>query len=317
MITIAKGTLPLAIFGPHGFGLRSGVLSAPARITQSTAPFRFGLLLDRMGAGAVMLSGGLMLAGFASLFLLRREYRPRLKSLPGLVHLDGGLRRRSDVPYHGDIRQNFGAGTADVRGHLWCACAARRVYRPALCPAAAMAGRVCPRLRRGWFAARVLCGRNGRLPNAGRPVRGAFWRAADPGARHRARCHRLSRRRGELRFFHVGRGFDHRRMGFLTFLPFLLKLKGADLPTIGLALTLIFTGGAAGKLACGWLGSRLGVVRATWVTEGLTAAGILAILPLPLFAALAVLPLVGIALTGTSSVLHGTVPELVAPERRQ
>ena len=29
MITIAKGTLPLAIFGPHGFGLRSGVLSAP------------------------------------------------------------------------------------------------------------------------------------------------------------------------------------------------------------------------------------------------------------------------------------------------
>src|SRR5438105_4447377 len=107
------------------------------------------------------------------------------------------------------------------------------------------------------------------------------------------------------------------RMGFLTFLPFLLKLKGADLPTIGLALTLIFTGGAAGKLACGWLGSRLGVVRATWVTEGLTAAGILAILPLPLFAALAILPLIGIALNGTSSVLYGTVPELVAPERRQ
>jgi MFS transporter, FSR family, fosmidomycin resistance protein len=107
------------------------------------------------------------------------------------------------------------------------------------------------------------------------------------------------------------------RMGFFTFLPFLLKLKGADLPTIGLALTLIFTGGAAGKLACGWLGSRLGVVRATWVTEGLTAAGILAILPLPLFAALAILPLIGIALNGTSSVLYGTVPELVAPERRQ
>jgi MFS transporter, FSR family, fosmidomycin resistance protein len=106
-------------------------------------------------------------------------------------------------------------------------------------------------------------------------------------------------------------------MGFLTFLPFLLKLKGADLPAIGLALTLIFTGGAAGKLACGWLGSRLGVVRATWVTEGLTAAGILAVLPLPLFAALAVLPLIGIALNRTSSVLYGTVPELVAPERRQ
>ncbi|MBV9586706.1 MAG: MFS transporter [Alphaproteobacteria bacterium] len=107
------------------------------------------------------------------------------------------------------------------------------------------------------------------------------------------------------------------RMGFLTFLPFLLRQKGADLPMIGVALTLVFTGGAAGKLACGWLGARLGVIRATWVTEGLTALGILALLPLPLFAGLAVLPLIGMALNGTSSVLYGTVPELVAPERRQ
>ena len=107
------------------------------------------------------------------------------------------------------------------------------------------------------------------------------------------------------------------RMGFLTFLPFLLKMKGADLPTIGVALTLIFTGGAAGKLACGWLGQRLGVVHATWLTEGLTAAGILVLLPLPLYAGLAVLPLIGIALNGTSSIIYGTVPELVAPEKRQ
>src|SRR5437764_662984 len=107
------------------------------------------------------------------------------------------------------------------------------------------------------------------------------------------------------------------RMGFLTFLPFLLQMKGADLPTIGIALTLIFTGGATGKLVCGWLGTRLGVVGATWVTEGLTAAGILALLPLPLFAGLAVLPLIGAALNGTSSVLYGPVPELVAPGRRQ
>jgi hypothetical protein len=71
MITIAKGTLPLAIFGPHGFGLRSGVLSAPARITRSAAPFLFGLMLDKVGLGAVALSAGLMIAAFASLFLLR------------------------------------------------------------------------------------------------------------------------------------------------------------------------------------------------------------------------------------------------------
>ena len=107
------------------------------------------------------------------------------------------------------------------------------------------------------------------------------------------------------------------RMGFLTFLPFLLQRKGADLPTIGAALTLIFTGGAVGKLVCGWVGARLGVVASVFLTEGLTAAGIVALLPLPLYAGLAVLPLIGVALNGTSSVLYGTVPELVAPERRQ
>jgi len=107
------------------------------------------------------------------------------------------------------------------------------------------------------------------------------------------------------------------RMGFLTFLPFLLKLKGAGLPEIGMALTLIFAGGACGKLACGWLGARLGVVPATWVTEGATALGILALLPLPLYAAFTVLPVIGMALNGTSSVLYGTVPELVPPEKRQ
>ena len=125
----------------------------------------------------------------------------------------------------------------------------------------------------------------------------------------------------------VGRGFSlllaiamidsATRMGFLTFLPFLLKSKGADLPMIGIALTLIFAGGAAGKLACGWLGARLGVVRATFITEGLTAAGILTLLPLPLAAGLVVLPVIGMALNGTSSVLYGTVPVLVAPARRQ
>jgi MFS family permease len=107
------------------------------------------------------------------------------------------------------------------------------------------------------------------------------------------------------------------RMGFLTFLPFLLQMKGADLPTIGLALTLVFTGGAAGKLVCGWLGVRLGMDGATFLTESLTALGILVLLPLPLFAGLIVLPLIGVALNGTSSVIYGTVPELVAPERRQ
>ena len=106
------------------------------------------------------------------------------------------------------------------------------------------------------------------------------------------------------------------RMGFLTFMPFLLRAKGAGLPEVGIALTLVFAGGAAGKLVCGFVGARLGMLPTVLITEGATAAGILALLPLPIGPALALLPLIGIALNGTSSVLYGTVPELVTPERR-
>lgn len=71
MITIAKGTLPLALFGPSGYGRRSGLLSVPARVLQSAAPFLFGLLLDRIGIDAIWLSAGLCLAAFVSLYFLR------------------------------------------------------------------------------------------------------------------------------------------------------------------------------------------------------------------------------------------------------
>jgi MFS family permease len=106
------------------------------------------------------------------------------------------------------------------------------------------------------------------------------------------------------------------RSGFLIFLPFLLRAKGADLPTIGLALSLLFAGGAAGKLAMGWIGSRLGVVPSVVLTEVATTALILGLLPLALTPSLALLPLVGLMLNGTSSVLYGTIPEFVKPERR-
>ncbi|HEY7665210.1 MAG TPA: MFS transporter, partial [Xanthobacteraceae bacterium] len=54
------------------------------------------------------------------------------------------------------------------------------------------------------------------------------------------------------------------RMGFLLFLPFVLTAKGAGLPTVGLALTLVFAGGAAGKLVCAFLGARLGAIATVW-----------------------------------------------------
>ncbi len=107
------------------------------------------------------------------------------------------------------------------------------------------------------------------------------------------------------------------RTGFLTFLPFVITGKGLPVQTVGFALTLIFAGGAAGKFVCGFLGESIGILATVCITEGLTALGILALLPLKLGATLAILPLIGIALNGTSSVLYGTVPELVSPRQRQ
>jgi MFS transporter, FSR family, fosmidomycin resistance protein len=106
------------------------------------------------------------------------------------------------------------------------------------------------------------------------------------------------------------------RTGFLTFLPFLFVAKGASVALIGTALSLVFAGGAAGKFACGATARRVGVLRTVILTEAATAAGILLLLPLGLGYGFWLLPLIGVALNGTSSVLYGTVAELAAPERR-
>jgi MFS transporter, FSR family, fosmidomycin resistance protein len=79
----------------------------------------------------------------------------------------------------------------------------------------------------------------------------------------------------------------------------------------------VFAGGAVGKLICAFIGARIGAVATVWMTEAVTAFGIVALLPLSLEAALLLLPLVGVALNGTSSVLYGSVPDLVEPARRQ
>lgn len=100
------------------------------------------------------------------------------------------------------------------------------------------------------------------------------------------------------------------RMGYLLFLPFLIHGKGGGSPTVGIALGLLFIGGALGKATCGGLGERLGVVASVMVTEAATALAIAATLFTPLTSTLLLLPLLGIVLNGTSSLLYGTVPEL-------
>jgi len=71
LLTISRGTLPLALFGAAGYGLRQGIIVAPARVTTAAAPLLFGLLMDAIGTGALVVSAGLSLAALAALALLR------------------------------------------------------------------------------------------------------------------------------------------------------------------------------------------------------------------------------------------------------
>lgn len=70
ILTIAKGTLPLVLFGPAGYGHRQGLLMVPARIAQAASPWLFGLCLDRLGVGALWVSAGLGLAAFLALLVV-------------------------------------------------------------------------------------------------------------------------------------------------------------------------------------------------------------------------------------------------------
>src|SRR5665213_3446966 len=124
---------------------------------------------------------------------------------------------------------------------------------------------------------------------------------------------RISPRRGFCILLAIGVLDSATRMGYLLFLPFLIHARGGASATVGLGLALVFAGGAFGKASCGWLGQRVGVVGSVMVTETATAALIVVSLFAPLALMLAVLPLLGAVLNGTSSVLYGTVPE-IAPK---
>ena len=77
ILTIARGTLPLAIFGPQNYGYRLGLVGAPARMAQAMAPLAFGLLIDVMGSRVLIVSSALSLSALLALSLLRREPIPR------------------------------------------------------------------------------------------------------------------------------------------------------------------------------------------------------------------------------------------------
>ena len=70
VMTIASGALPLALFGPGGYGLRQGMLMAPARVISASAPFLFDLLLARYGTASLAVTAALGVSAFTVLMLI-------------------------------------------------------------------------------------------------------------------------------------------------------------------------------------------------------------------------------------------------------
>lgn len=73
ILTIVKGTLPLALFGVAGYGARLGWLNAPARMVQAAAPLIFGAALAVWGLQAIWLTAGLGLLATAAMVFLKRS----------------------------------------------------------------------------------------------------------------------------------------------------------------------------------------------------------------------------------------------------
>jgi MFS transporter, FSR family, fosmidomycin resistance protein len=273
-----------------GFQIPAGALSerlgAGLVLAAGTALAGLGFCLAGVSAGSVMLAAALVVAGLGA-----STQHPIASSLVARAYVG----RRSLKALGG---YNF---SGDVGKMLFPAATALLIAATAWRPSMIMLGAI------GLLAAIAIFVATPRFesesPRSEKPERGD----GDASGPHR-------------RFFPlllaIGIIDSASRASFLTFLPFLLIAKGASLPAIGVALTLVFTGGAAGKLVCAFIGARIGVIATVWLTEGLTVLSILALLPLPLEAAFVLLPVIGVALNGTSSVLYGSVPDVVEPAFR-
>jgi MFS family permease len=78
VISVARATLPLALFGRRGFATMLGRLTVPQNLTFAAAPLLFAMLIERFGSsGTLMISAGIQVAALlALLVLVRRLGRP-------------------------------------------------------------------------------------------------------------------------------------------------------------------------------------------------------------------------------------------------
>ena len=174
----------------------------------------------------------------------------------------------------------------------------------------------------GWRAAGAAFGVLGVVAAAGHPAparRGSAPATPSPARRPGSRAASgwgIRDGRGFSSLCAIGMVDNATRTGFLTFMPFILMAKGLTVGGVGLAFALVFVGGATGKFVCGLIADRAGVIRTVVLTEIATTVLILTVVAAPLPVAMGVLVPLGIALNGTSSVLYGTVADLVSSQRR-
>ena len=71
LVTITRGTVPLWLFGPEGYGALLGRIGGLARVVQAIAPFAFGFAVEAWGGSAVWITGVLMLAAVLALLAIR------------------------------------------------------------------------------------------------------------------------------------------------------------------------------------------------------------------------------------------------------
>ena len=294
------------------FGLGFAALGLMKTVFSGTlAGFQIpaGFLAERFGA-AIVLALGTALAGLGYVFA---GFSTGTITLVAALFI-GGLGASTQHPLASSLIAHAFAGPRSLKA-LGTYNFAGDIGKMTLPAAAALLFVVLP-----WRQALMLLGSLGAV--AALAIFIAIPRLMDreprqPKSDRKAGRHGVAHAYGFPLLLSIGIIDSATRMAFLTFLPFVLTAKGASLQTVGLALTLVFAGGAAGKLVCAFIGARIGVVATVWLTEAVTALGIATLLPLPLEASLVLLPVVGIALNGTSSVLYGSVPDLVEPARRQ
>jgi FSR family fosmidomycin resistance protein-like MFS transporter len=103
---------------------------------------------------------------------------------------------------------------------------------------------------------------------------------------------------------------------FLTFIAFLLLEKGASDALSSLAVVLALSGGMVGKLVSGYLAVHYGDRNAFRILQLVTISGLILLATLPALPILILLPLIGVAVQGSTTVTYGALADFIQRDRQ-